>query len=209
MERRHLELILFIMTELFVFSTWFLFLYFVGNTYVSEILYELNIYLSPIVLILISIYDRDLRNALMKPARSKDVFLLITVLTVWGFVFAYYGDNPIGMFYLPAIAEEINFRLVIFNFLRKYIPEFPSLLIQAFLFMIFYSNYIIFEPSGWPGIQLPIYLLDMMVMGIIYGAIYYIRGNIYIDIAVHNTLFDLILVLPAFLGFIPYTMLPT
>ncbi|MCL4335122.1 MAG: CPBP family intramembrane metalloprotease [Candidatus Thermoplasmatota archaeon] len=209
MERRLLEIIFFVLAETFIFSTWFLFLFFVRRTGVSEVLYELNIYLSPVLLIFLSCYDLDLRKALMNTLRSKDVFILIAAFTVWGFIFAYYGENAIGMFYLPAIAQEINFRLVIFNFLRKYMSDFPAVILQALLFMVFYSNYVIFEPEGWPGIQLPIYLIDMLIMGIIYGALYYIRKSIYIDIILHNSLFDLILVLPAFLGFIPYTMLPT
>lgn len=210
MQRRHFELLLFIAGEAALFVPWYAFLYVAGyNLQLSGIIYQVYTYISPLALIPVIYYDRDLRRAALNTLKSKDVFIFIGSLFVMGYLWGLRGYNISALIYPPAIIEEINFRLVVNNFFAKFTNRGQATVIQALLFMVFYFNYLIFEPHGWQGIFAPLFAIDMFMMGILYGAIYYLRKNIYLDLAVHNTLYDVAFLLPASLGWIPYVMLGT
>lgn len=209
MQRRQYEILFFISVEAVIFSLYYLFLYFIHNLALAGLIYSVYEYGSPVLLALLIYYDRDLRKAALTTLKSKDVFLFIAAIFVWGYIFALKGFSLLSLFYAPAIIDEINFRLVVTNFFGKFTNRSYSTIIQAAMFMSLYANYIVFEPQGFPGLYAPLYLLDMFMMGILYGAIYYVRKNIYLDITLHNTLYVLSFIVPSSLAWIPYIMLPS
>lgn len=210
MQRRLYEILFFVSVEAVIFALYYLFLYFVPiSLYVSNKLYITYEYGTPLLLGLFIWHDRDLRKAALLTLKSKDVFFLIAAIFIWGYVFALNGISPANIFYAPAIIDEINFRLVVTNFFKKFTKAGTATIIQAFMFMMLYANYIVFEQGGFPGIYTPLFLVDMFMMGILYGAIYFVRKNVYLDIVLHNTLYVLSYIVPASLAVIPYVMLPS
>lgn len=209
MQRLHYEILFFTSVEATIFALYYLFLYFNWDLAVSGLLYTLYEYGSPVLLALLVYYDKDLRKAALQTLQSKDVFFLIAAVFVWGYIFALRGFSLMSLIYAPAVIDEINFRLVATSFFSKFTNKSAATVIQAAMFMSLYANYIVFEPGGFPGLYAPLYLLDMFMMGILYGAIYYIRKNIYLDIVLHNSLYVASFIVPASLAWIPYIMLPS
>ncbi len=211
MRRLLYEILFFIGVEGFIFSTFYLFLYYVvtSNISLAGSVYMAYEYGSPALLVLLIYYDHDLREAALKMLRSKEVFLLIGAIFVWGYIFALYGFSLQSLFYAPAIIDEINFRLVATNFFSKFSNRGASTVIQATMFSALYANYLLFEPQGYPGLYAPLYLIDMFMMGILYGALYFLRKNIYLDVILHNSLYILSYIVPMSLAWIPYVMLPS
>lgn len=211
MRRLLYEILFFTAVEGFIFATYYLFLYFVVSAElgIAGSVYKIYEYGSPVLLAILIYYDPDLRKAAINTLKSKEVFIFIAALFVWGYVFALNGFSLMSLIYAPAIIDEINFRLVATTFMAKFMNRGTATIIQAFMFMSLYANYLFFEPAGYPGLYAPLYLIDMFMMGILYGALYYLRKNIYLDMILHNSLYVLSYIIPSYLAVIPYVMLPT
>lgn len=203
------SLILFVGSEVFLFFLFYGFLAFVKNTELSATFYNLYIYLSPVLLAVMVIFIPSLRSGLSRVLGSKDLFILFFVVVVWIYIWGLHHISPTYLFYPIAFIDEINFRYVITDFTSSYTGKPKAIIVQAVLFMLLYSSYLIFESQGYPGFYALLYLVDMFSMGILYGAIYFVRKNIYMDVAIHLSLFAMIPIIPAYLGWIPYSMLPT
>ncbi|MFG1520040.1 MAG: CPBP family glutamic-type intramembrane protease [Thermoplasmataceae archaeon] len=203
------SLILFLGSEMFIFFLFYGFLAYARNSVISAIFYDTYIYLSPLLLVIMILFIPSLRSKLPRVLGSKDMFILFFVVVAWIYVWGLRRINPLYLFYPIAFIDEINFRYVATEFISVYTGRSKAIIIQAFLFMLLYSSYLVFESGGYPGYYALLYLVDMFSMGILYGAIYFVRNNIYIDIALHLSLFAMIPILPAYLGWIPYSMLPT
>lgn len=209
MQSRLIEILAFAAVESSIFALYYLVLYFNWNLAIAGSLDMLYDYGVPVLLVIFIYLDRDLRVAGISALKSKQVFLFIGAVFVWGYIFALNNLSLLSLFYAPAIIDEINFRFVATNFFRKYTGIAPAIVIQAVMFMALYANYAVFEPASIPGLFLPLYLIDMFMMGILYGAIYYVTKNIYVDMILHNSLYILSYVVPVSLAWIPYVMLPS
>lgn len=209
MQNRLIDTLAFAAVEGSVFALYYLILYFNFDLSVAgnlDLLYEYGV---PVLLVVYIYLNHDLRDAGLATLKSKHVFLFIAAVSVWWYVFALNKLSLMSLFYAPAIIDEINFRLVVTNFFRKYTGITPAIIIQAVMFMALYANYAFFEPASIPGLFFPLYLVDMFMMGILYGAIYYVTRNIYLDTILHNSLYILSYVVPISLAWIPYVMLPS
>ena len=64
--------------------------------------------------------------------------------------------------------EEINFRYVMINYLAPIARGGIAVILQALLYMVFYSTVLIASPGGYPGIFSEFFLIDMFSLGLIY-----------------------------------------
>ncbi len=199
----------FLLVEAFVYGTFFCTLAFENNTGLAGMFYGFYVYLSPVLLVGLSFTDPRLRDRVTSLIVSRDAFILVAAFIVWGTVWLYLGLSPWGILFPYAFIDELNFRFVVQNKVSEYLGNGRAVVVQSIAFTALYSSYVIFESSGYPGLFLPLFFVDMFGMGVLYGALYYLRKNIYWDVAVHLSLYAMIPLLPAYLGFIPYSMLPT
>lgn len=208
----HYEIALFITVESVIFFLWYSFLYFNWDLALSGTLYTIYTYLSPVLLVFFIAflyrYDEELKEVILQQVRSRDVFIFIGVIFVWLYIFSLHGYGLSSLFYAPAIIDEICFRFVMIIFLGKFMNRALAITAQSAFYTLFYLNYLFFEPGGWIGLYAPLYVLDIFMMGILYGGIYFLRKNIYIDLALHNSLYDLVYFVPPVPWWIPYIMLP-
>jgi hypothetical protein len=202
-------LILFFLTEAVVYLLFYFFLAFQLDPSLSATLYYLYLFLVPVLLVAAIASDHGLIRDAISNVESKDWVLLVTALFVWGYIFALSKFSPFDIFYGIAIIDEINFRFLVLRILSRYVKREYAVIIQAAMFMFLYLNYILFEPSAYPGLYAPFYVVDMFSMGILYGVLAYLRGSIYLDLILHLSLFDMIYFSPPIPGWIPYVMLPT
>lgn len=151
---------------------------------------------------------KDLRHLLV----SKDMVVLISVIVVW--VYIYELENlPVSYIfstlYFPVLIDEINFRFIVTSYVSEKIGMGKAVVVQALLFTLLYSGYLIILPGSYPGPYAPLFVIDMVAVGLIYGAVYYLRRNLYIDISTHLSLWLMAAVIPYLLVWIPYTFAPT
>ncbi len=202
-------LLYFILVEAFLFGTFFGTLAFERSSGLAGLFYGFYVYITPVLLLGLCLTDPALRDKLRSLIVSSDLIILIVVIIGWGIAWLYLGLSPWGLFFPYAFIDELNFRFVFQNKISAYAGRGRAVILQAIAFTALYSSYVIFETAGYPGLFLPLFFLDMFGMGMLYGALYYLRGNIYSDIAIHISLYAMIPLLPAYLGFIPYSLLPT
>lgn len=201
--------VLFILTEISTFGLYYGFLAAVRNTPESGVLYSLYLILVPLLIAATILQDAEIRDTLIGSLEKKDWIIFIAALFVWGYLLALKGFSPIDMFYELAFLDEFNFRFLVPTITSHYISREMSVVVQAFMFTALYANYLVFEPASYPGIYAPLYLISMFGMGILYGTIAYLRKNIYLDLVIHQSLFDIIYFSPPIPGWIPYSFLPT
>lgn len=206
MQTRKRTFILFLLTETIVFLLFYLVLAFLTQLPLSATMYYLYLSVVPIMLIITIASDHELVENAIKNIESRDWPLLVTALFIWGYIFAFNKFSPFDIFYGIAIIDEINFRFLMLNMLSRYVRREYAVIIQAALFMLLYMNYVIFEYKGYPGIYAPLYVIDIFSMGILYGAIAYLRKSIYIDLIIHLSLFDVIYFTPPVPYWIPYVL---
>ena len=192
-----------------MFGTFFGTLAFEGNLGLSGLLYGFYVYITPVLLLGLCFTDPALRDKLRSLIVSSDLAILIIVFIGWGIAWLYLGMSPWGLFFPYAFIDELNFRFVFQNKVAAYAGDGRAVIVQSIAFTALYSGYVIFETAGYPGLFLPLFFLDMFGMGMLYGALYYLRRNIYMDMALHLSLYAMIPLLPAYLGFLPYSLLPT
>lgn len=201
------NLFLFLASEAVIF-----FFFFSILGYRKVIAFDLYVGITPALLILQIYLNDDLRKTVRQLLLSKDIIIFLSVLTIWVYIFALQKLDIGYIFstlYYPVILEELNFRFVVINSLKRWISFPRAVIIQAFLYAFFYSSYLIFEPHSYPGIYGPLFVVDMISMGLLYGAIFFIRKNLYIDLSIHLSLWVMAAVLPPLFAWIPYTMAPT
>lgn len=201
--------LLFLLTEVSAFGLYYGFLAAIRNAVESEFLYLLYLILVPFLLLITIAADRDTRDEFIRSLWKIDWTFFVAGLFAWGYLLALHGFSPFLMFYEVAYIDELNFRFLIPRVLGQYISREMAVILQALLFMLLYANYLFFEPASYPGIYALLYLISMFAMGILYGAIAYLRKNIYLDLLIHQSLFDLIFFVPPVPGWIPYSFLPT
>lgn len=178
----------------------------------SSVSFYLYVGLSPAVFAFLIIASPQCRVRLKELALSKDLLFFLSVLSVWIYIYALVGQSIPYIFstlYFPVLIEELNFRFVILNYLSELIPRTRAVIVQAVLYTLLYSGYLFMEPGSYPGIYGPLFLLDMLSMGLVYGGLYYMRKNLYLDITVHSSLWLMAAVVPGLLIWIPYTLAPT
>lgn len=177
------------------------------NTY----FYYLYIGATPLIFLLASVYIKDVRNAIYKVLLHKDLTVLLTVILVWLFLFAATHNGSLYVLetaYYPVFLEEFNFRFLLITFLRRKLSFGQSIVIQAMLYSLFYASFLVFYPSGFPGVFLELFILDNFSMAIVYGVLYYFRKNFYIATSLHLSLYMMSVFLPASLGWLPQVTTP-
>ncbi len=197
---------LFIAFEAVIFSLFF-------GTYLLGIpfLYYLYLTLTPLFMFILIYLRGNLRENLSKLMLSKDIIIFFVVISAWFYIYAVYraGTSYLEVvLYAPVLLEEINFRYVMINYLAPIARGGIAVILQALLYMFFYSAVLIASPGGYPGIFAEFFLIDMFSIGLIYGSIYFLRKNIYIDMVIHFTLWAMIPFTPAWLIWLPYSMAP-
>lgn len=173
--------------------------------------YYVYIGVTPLLFFLMSYYIPDIRNALSKTLLHRDSIYFYSILTIWLFVFAASRNPPLYVFetaYYPVFLEEFNFRFILIHLLKTRFTTGQSIVIQALLYALFYGSFLLFYPSGYPGIFFEFFLFDNFSMALFYGIIYYFRKNFYIPETIHLSLYMLSVFLPASLGWLPYVTTP-
>ncbi|OWP56222.1 MAG: hypothetical protein B2I17_06975 [Thermoplasmatales archaeon B_DKE] len=197
---------LFIAFEIIIFALFFG-SYLIGQ----EFLYYLYLGLTPFFLLILIYLRGDLKKNLSRLILSRDLIILLVVITAWFYLYAVYRDSLSYLavvLYVPVLLEELNFRYVIITYLAPIFRGGMAVIIQAVLYVAFYSIVLITYPAGYPGILSEFFLMDMFSIGLIYGSIYFLRKNIYIDMAIHFSLWAMIPFTPAWLIWLPYSMAP-
>lgn len=173
--------------------------------------YYLYLLVTPLFFLLASVYVEDIRREVYRVFLHKDSFYFIAFILIWLFLYAATKNGPLYVFetaYYPVLIEEINFRFILLVLLRKKFPAGQSIVIQAALYALFYSSFLVFYPSGFPGIFLELFLFDNFSMAVLYGVIAYYRKNFYIPATIHLALYLLTVFLPASLGWFPQITTP-
>lgn len=182
------------------------------NPSFSVLPFYLYIGIFPVILVTLVYISDVARNEIKSLLLSKDMIIFFSVVAFWLYIYALEGLSITYAFstlYFPVLIEELNFRFIITNYLTEIMPLSKAVVIQAFLYALFYSGYLVMEPGSYPGLYLPLFLIDMIAVGLIYGGIYFFRKNVYIDMSIHASLWLMAAVVPSLLIWIPYTMAPT
>jgi len=199
---------LFIMLELLFFALF----YFSQDSSIDGVLvFHLYIIIAPVIIVTLIFLIPQIKRITKKTFISKDMVIFISVLSLWIYIYAVkdIGISSIFSFlYYPVLLEELNFRFVVIEFLKHYTSEGKAVVIQAIMYMIFYSSFVIFYHAGYPGLYAPIFVLDNFAMAMIYGAIYYLRKNLYIPLSIHLSFYLLLVFLPLEFGWLGYVTTP-
>ena len=194
---------IFLVFEALIFAFFFLF-------YNYSILFYLYLYSTPFLLgVIIYLFRKDMpvaRNFL-----SKDIFVLIAVIVIWIYIYALIKQPTSYVFsitYYPAILEELNFRFVIPEVISRKTGIGRAIVIQSILYTVFYLGLPILRPGSYPGIYLYILLFDNFALSILYGAVYYLRRSIYLDVALHMSFYLVEIFLTASTAWIATVLAP-
>ncbi len=205
---KRLRMSVFTLLELLLFLLFYINLYITG----SSLPFYLYIGLFPPIFFILVYLSDTTRKKLRELVISKDIVIFLAVISFWIYVYAL-DKLPIpyifSTLYFPVLIEELNFRFVITNYLTEVMSLPRAVVVQAFLYTLLYSSYIIVLPGSYPGPYAPLFVIDMLSVGLIYGAVYYFRKNLYIDISFHLSLWLMAAVIPYLLVWIPYTFAPT
>lgn len=205
MEKQDLrETVLFVFMQLIIFVMFYL-----SMSAYADIFFYLYIGITPVIFIILISKIRILRENAVKSLASKDMIIFFSVMVIWLFLYPIlhqYAPYVVEISYYPVILEEINFRFIIARFIGKFTGLRKATVYQAILFAVFYLSVPIMEPGSYPGIYLPLFIFDTFGIGLVYGAFYYIRKNIYLSASLHLALYALSPIVPAGWGFIPYTL---
>lgn len=205
MEKQDLrETVLFVILESVIFI-----LFYLSLSAFADIFFYIYIGIAPLIFAILISKIRILRENALKSLVSKDLIIFFSVMVVWLFLYPIlhqYAPYVVEISYYPVILEEINFRMIIARYIGKFTGLRKATVIQAVLFAVFYLSVPIMEPYAYPGIYLPLFIFDTFGIGLVYGALYYVRKNIYLSASLHLTLYALSPIVPAGWGFIPYTL---
>lgn len=193
-----------LLTEPVIFA-----LFYLSQVHVA--FYYAYLCVTPFLFFLVSYYVDDIRKLVWRVLLNKDSIVFFSVLAIWLFLLAATHNGPVYVFqtaYFPVFLEEFNFRFILIQFLRRKVTLGRAVIIQAFLYALFYMSFLLFYPSGYPGLYAELFILDNFSMALIYGGIYYIRRNFYIPAAIHISLYLMDLFLPASLGWLAYVTTP-
>lgn len=208
MKSKVIRYALFLIFEAILFSMFYLTLWLKN----SSIPFYLYIGLFPLFLFLLVYWSENARSKLKTLLVSKDIIIFFIVLSAWIYIYALEKVSIPFVFttlYFPVLIEELNFRFIIMEYLSEFVARSRAVIIQAIFYTLLYAGYLIFLPGSYPGIYAPMYVIDMLSMGLVYGAIYYIRKNLYIDMSIHLSLWLMAEVIPFLLVWIPYALAPT
>lgn len=178
---------------------------------VNTVFYYLYLGVTPFLFFLACFYIEDIRAVLSRTLLHKDFFYFASFLAIWLFMYAATKNGPLYVFetaYYPVFLEEFNFRFILIMLLKRRFNPGQAIVIQALLYALFYSSFLVFYPSGFPGIFTELFILDNFSMAILYGFIYYFRKNFYIPLTIHMSLYLVSVFLPASLGWIPQVTTP-
>ncbi len=178
---------------------------------VNVYFYYLYIGATPLIFIFSSVHFSDVRGAIYKVLLNKDLVILATAILLWLFLFAATHNGPLYVFetaYYPVFLEEFNFRFLLITFLRRKYSLGQSIVIQGVLYALFYSSFLLFYPTGYPGVFFELFIIDNFSMAIVYGLLYYLRKNFYIAATLHLSLYLISVFLPASLGWFPQITTP-
>lgn len=197
-----------IVLELILFSLFYLNLYLVNDAWP----FYLYIGLFPIILFYLVYISDHARKMLKTVFLSKDLIIFLVVISVWFYIYALEKISLGYIFstlYFPVLIEELNFRFVITEYLTEVTTFARAVVLQAILYTLLYSSYLVVLPGAYPGLYGPFFFIDMLSVGLIYGVVYYLRRNLYIDISFHLSLWLMAGIIPYLLIWIPYTFAPT
>ena len=201
-------------TLLFAFLefVFFALFYFSQDSYINHTLvFHIYIFTAPVIIIVLIWLIPELRKKVKSLLVSKDLIIFVAVLAIWLYAYdvQHIGVSSVFSFlYYPVILEELNFRFIVIEFLKNYTSDGKAIICQALMYTLFYASFVIFYPNGYPGLYAPLFILDNFAMAIIYGAIYYLRKNIYLTTALHLSFYLLLVFLPLDLGWLGYVTTP-
>lgn len=178
---------------------------------VNVYFYYLYLTVTPVFFILASVYVEDIRKSVYGVLLNKDAIYFISLVFIWLFLYAATKNGPLYVFetaYYPVLIEEFNFRFIILVLLRRKFEMGQAVVVQALLYSLFYGSFLLFYPSGFPGIFMELFIFDNFAMAILYGFTYYFRKNFYIAATIHMSLYLITVFLPASLGWLPQITTP-
>lgn len=204
MKRSLLEWALFLSSESLILGLFF-------NISRGIIIFDLYMTITPVCFFIMSYCLGEVKVSLRQALLNRDLVIFISILSIWLYVYAITRNGPDYVFqtlYYPAFLEEFNFRFLIIRFLSRYVGLGRSIVIQAAIYAAVYSNFLVYSPAGYPGMYSFFFVADNFAMSIIYGAIYYLRRNIYFDLTIHLSLYVMDVFLPASMGWLAYVSTP-
>lgn len=178
---------------------------------VNVYFYYLYIAATPLLFFLASWYVEDIRRELYRVLLHKDSIIFFSSIAIWLFLYAATRNGPLYVFetaYYPVFLEEFNFRFILMVLLKRRFAAGQAVAVQALLYAVFYSSFLLFYPSGFPGVFAELFFFDNFVMAVMYGLIYYFRKNFYLSATVHLALYLMTVFLPASLGWLPQVTTP-
>jgi hypothetical protein len=155
------------------------------------ILFTIYLYATPFLLIGIMLLARN-RIHLQRNFLSKDFFILLGVVFLWLYIYGIMRQSELyvlSITYYPALLEELNFRFIIPELLSGNGKMGKAIVVQAVLYTLFYAGLPILQPGSYPGIYEYFFFFDNFAMSLFYGALYYLRKSIYIDVAIHMSFY--------------------
>lgn len=204
MERIRSELALFILSEIIILGLFF-------EISRGVLVFYLYMVVTPFLFVVMSYYLTDVKKTISRTILSKDMVIFLVFLFAWLYIYSLTRNGLEYVFqtaYYPVFLEEYNFRFLMTRFLKRYVGEGRAIVIQAILYALAYASFLVYSPAGYPGLYAVFFVLDNFAMSCIYGAIYYLRKNIYIDISIHLSLYLMDVFLPASLGWLAYVSTP-
>ncbi|MCL4314649.1 MAG: hypothetical protein M1454_02850 [Candidatus Thermoplasmatota archaeon] len=194
-----------IVGQAFIFLTFYSVLANLPDPVIWYYIFEVG---TPLMIGIMFYCNRDVAISGIKSLGNVDMFVFFTTIIVWMVIWTTHDLNPYGIFWEQGFTDEINFRLFMIPYMSRFITRGRAVILQAVLFTVYYSNYLVFAPGGFPGIYFYFFIFDIFSMGIIYGVIYLIRKSIYIDLSIHLSLYAMAFIVVS-LGWIPYLFLPS
>ncbi len=204
-----LRIPLFVAFEAVIFGIFVLF-----EVVVNLETYYIYLFGLPTLMAVIILLDSRLRQSAADSFMSVDFLFLAGTIAFWYLIYGGFGfgrGQVLLTLYAPVILEEVNFRFILMEYIGRKMTMEKAVLIQGLLFGIWYLYYELIYQGTYPDIFLSItFFLSMITIGIIYGAIYYVRKNVYIPMALHLSLLLMVLpISPWWLNLISYLMGPT
>jgi membrane protease YdiL (CAAX protease family) len=150
----------------------------------------------------------DFRSSVLQLAVLASAFLLlifffsITDLS-WARVIPYILISPV-------LIEEFNFRYLLQHILMRKQKWYSSVIIQALVYSVFYSKYVVANHgAGFPFPYNILMLTSVFGMGVVYGLLSKVSRNFILPTTVHLVIWSLFPVIAIYAPGIASTLIPT
>jgi len=146
-------------------------------------------------------YRREIAED-MKYAMVQVALLFIAFFSIFSFFLVVdrnWAINLPVLFFVPVLVEEFNFRYVLQRILLRSINRYGALLIQAVLYVLYYSRYVVADNgAGYPFPYNLLMLFSVTGMALIYGLLAAKTKNFIASTTLHFVIWGLFPLLAAY-----------